>query len=56
MTNPQLFALSLMQCQRCIQISQLKNIPNVFKLSGVAFRLAPPYGGLVVIDFFVLQI
>ena len=41
-----LFALSLMQCQRRLQISRLKNISNVFELSGVAFRLALPYGFL----------
>ena len=41
-----LFALSLMQCQRRLQISRVKNIGNVFELRGVAFRLAPPYGGL----------
>ena len=28
--------------------SNLKNIGNVLELSGVAFRLAPPFGGLLV--------
>ena len=41
-----LFALSVMQCQRRLQISRVKNIDSVFCLSGVAFLLAPPYGGL----------
>ena len=27
---------------------RVKNIGNVFELSGVAFRLAKPYGGLLV--------
>ena len=36
------------QCQRRRQISRVKNIDSVFQLSGVAFRLAPPYGGLLV--------
>ena len=43
-----LFALNLMNCQRCLQISCVENILNVFELSGVAFCLAPPYGGLLV--------
>ena len=43
-----LFALSLIQCQRRLQISRVKNIGNVSILSGVAFRLAPPHGGLLV--------
>ena len=37
-----LFASSLMQCQSRLQISRLKNIGNVFKLSGVAFHIVPP--------------
>ena len=32
----------------------MKNIVNVFELSGVAFRLSTPYGGLVV--FIVTEI
>ena len=36
------------QFQRRLQISQVKNIGNVFELSSVAFRLAPAYGGLLV--------
>ena len=43
-----LFAFNLMQCQRGLQISRAKNIVNVFELSSVAFRLAPPYGGFLV--------
>ena len=40
---PSFFALSLiMQCQRRLQISQVKNIDSVFYLSGVAFRPSPP--------------
>ena len=38
-----------MQWQRRLQISGVKNIGNVLEQSGVAFRLAPPYGGLLVI-------
>ena len=34
-----LFEFSLMQCQRRPRISRVKNIGNVFELSGVAFRL-----------------
>ena len=48
-----LFALSLMQCQRRLQISRVKNIGNVFELSGVAFCPAPPYGGLLVKALFL---
>ena len=44
-----LFALSLVQCQGRLQISRVKNIYNVFELSGVAFLLAPHYGGLLVL-------
>ena len=43
-----LFALNLMHCQMRLQISRVKNIGNVFKLSGVEFRLVPPYGGILV--------
>ena len=43
-----LFALSLTQYQRRLHISRVKNIGNVFELSGVAFRPAAPYGGLLV--------
>ena len=43
-----LFTLGLIQCQRRLHISKVENIGNVFELSGVAFRLAPPYGGLIV--------
>ena len=46
-------ALSIMECQRRVQISRLKNIGGVFELSGMAFRLAPAYGGLLVACFFV---
>ena len=42
-----LFALSQMRCQRRLQISQEKNIGNVFELSGMAFRLALHYVGLL---------
>ena len=34
-----------MQCQRRLQISRVTNISSVLKQSGVAFRLAQPYGG-----------
>ena len=43
------FALSLMQCQRRLQISRAKNIGKVLEKSGVTFRLAPSCGGLLVI-------
>ena len=43
-----LFALSLMQCQRCLKTCRVKNISNVFELNCAAFRLSPPYGGLLV--------
>ena len=43
-----LFALSVLHCQRRLQISRVKNIGNVFELSGEAFRLAPLYGGFLV--------
>ena len=32
--------------QRHVQISRVRNIDSVFDLTGVAFRLVPPYGGL----------
>ena len=41
-----LVTLSAMQCQTRLQIFRVKNISSVFELSGVAFRLALPYGGL----------
>ena len=43
------FELSLMQCHRRLEIYRVKNIGSVFGLSGVAFRLAPPYDGLLAI-------
>ena len=42
------FSSSLVQCKRRRQISRVKNIDSVVELSGVAFRLAPPYGRLLV--------
>ena len=36
-----------MQCQRRLA-SRVKHIGNVLEQSGVALRLAPPYGGLLV--------
>ena len=47
-----LLALNLMQCQRHLQISRVKNISNVFELTGVAFRLAPHYDGLLVYSLY----
>ena len=44
-----LFAFSLMQCKRRLQISRAKNIGNVFESSGVSFRTPQPYGGLLVV-------
>ena len=41
------FTLSVMQCQRSLQISQIKNTGTVFKLSRLEFRLALPYGVLL---------
>ena len=38
-----------MQCQRRLKISRVKNIGIVLEQSGMAFRLAPPDGGLVVV-------
>ena len=49
-----LLALSIMQCgikpnavSKASQIYRVKNIANVSEQSGVAFCLAPPYGGLL---------
>ena len=39
-----LLALSLIQWPRRLQISRVKNFGNVSEISGVSFRLAPPYG------------
>ena len=41
-----MFALSAVS--KRLQISRVNNIGNVFELRGVAFRLAPPDGGLPV--------
>ena len=43
-----LFALRLIECERRLQISQVKNISNIFELSIVAFCPAAPYGELLV--------
>ena len=43
-----LFVLNLMQCQRRLQNSRVKNIGNVFELSSVTFRPATEYCGLIV--------
>ena len=40
--------ISVLQRHRRLQISRVKNIGRVFESSGVAFRLVPPYGGLLV--------
>ena len=45
-----LFALNLIQYRRRLQTFCVNNIGNVFKLSGVAFHLAPTCGGLLLID------
>ena len=37
-----------MRCQRHLRISDVKNIIDVFELSGMAFHLAGHYGGLFV--------
>ena len=50
-----LFALSLVHCQRRLHISRVKNISKVLEESGVSFRLAPPYGGLLVLRHFGFQ-
>ena len=42
-------ALILMQRQRRLQISRAKNIGNVCELRGVAFRLAHPMVGVLLI-------
>ena len=34
--------------KRRLQISPVRNVGRVFELSGVVFRLIPPYGGLLV--------
>ena len=39
----------VLQRQRHLTIYRVRNIGRVFELSGVAFRLVPPYGGLLVI-------
>ena len=39
-----------MQCQKRLQTSRVKNIDNVLEKSGVAFRLAPPYGWFLVLQ------
>ena len=44
-------ALSVMQYQKRLQISQVKNIGIVLALTGMGFCLATPYGGL----FFVIS-
>ena len=38
-----------MPCQKRLQISRVKHIGNVLEQCGVAFRLAPPDGGLLVL-------
>ena len=38
----------VLQRQRRLQISRVKNISRVFELSGVVFRLVPLYDGLLV--------
>ena len=58
MTHPTadgLFAFGLMRCKRRVQISPVKSIGNVFELSGVAFCLAPPNGGLLVKPLCILS-
>ena len=50
-----LFTLSLMQCQRHLQIARVKDIGSVVELSGVAFHLAAPYGGLLVVGLNLLD-
>ena len=41
--------VSVLRRQRRLQISRVKNIGGVFELSGVAFRLVPSYGGILVL-------
>ena len=36
--------ISVLQRQRRLQMSRVRNIGRVLELSGVAFRLVPPYG------------
>ena len=40
--------ISVLQRQRRLQISRMMNIGSAFELSGVALRLVPPYGVLLV--------
>ena len=44
-----LFALNIMQCRGRLQNFRAKHFDNAFELSGVAFRLAVPDGGLFVL-------
>ena len=50
-----LLALSLIQCQKRLQIYRVNNIGNVLQLSCVAFRLAPHYGGILV-NFLLIKL
>ena len=49
-------------CIKCIAVSrassnsQEKNIGSVFELSSVAFRLAPPHGGLFVFKLYFCNV
>ena len=45
--------LSAMQCQRRLQISRVKNIGSVCEFSGVVFCLAPPKGGLLLVQIWL---
>ena len=45
-----------MQCKSRLQISRMKNIWSVVELSGVAIRLAPPYGGLLATKLLICRI
>ena len=38
-----------MQCHMRLQVSHVKYIGDVLEQNGVAFRLASPYGGLLVV-------
>ena len=53
-----LFALSLMQCERPLQISRVKNIGNVLEYSGVTFRLAQLMVGFlfITLDSWILSL
>ena len=42
--------ISVLEGQRRLQIYRVKNIGRVSELSGVAFRLVPPYGELLVVN------